>query len=140
MEEVEKMDASKIYPRRDDAKEVLISPKRGEFCIPDSRWYSKIVRKRLRIPRNHSKAGTHRMECGELQDESEESQPAEPTDDAEAQHDFWSIQGDFIYRHHAEPRVQLCVPREERIPIPLKYIDVASSTHTNLDVVQEKRI
>ena len=30
--------------------------------VPSSRWYSKIVRKRLRIPRTHSKAGTNRKE------------------------------------------------------------------------------
>ena len=31
--------------------------------------------------------------------------------------DFRSIQGDFIYRHHNEPRVQLCVPKEETFTI-----------------------
>ena len=77
---------------------------------------------------------------GELQGESGESQPAETADDAEALADFWSIQGDFIYRHHIEPRVQLHVPKEETFPIPLKYIDVTRSTHTDLDVIQEKRI
>ena len=46
-----------------------------------------------------------------------ESQPTESTDDAEARADFWSIQGDFIYRHHHEPRVQLHVPKEETFPI-----------------------
>ena len=65
------------------------------------------------------------------------SQPAESTDDAEARADFWSIQGDFICRHHVEPRVQLYVPKEETFPIPLKYIDVTRTTHTNLDVLQE---
>ena len=63
----------------------------------------------------------------------------ETNDDAEARKDFWSIQGDFIYRHHIEPRVQLFVPKET-FPIPLKYIDVTRATHTNLDVLQEKRI
>ena len=72
--------------------------------------------------------------------ESGESQPAELTDDAVARAHFWSIQGDFICRHHHEPRVQLCMPKEETFPIPLKYIDVARSTHTDLDVLQEKRI
>ena len=51
-----------------------------------------------------------------------------------------SIQGDFIYRHHIEPKVQLHVPREESFPIPLKYIDVIRSAHTDLDAAQEKRI
>ena len=55
-------------------------------------------------------------------------------------HDFWSMSGSFIYRHHVEPRVELYSPREESFPIPLKYIDVTRTTHTNLDVKLEKRI
>ena len=76
---------------------------------------------------------------GELKGEPEGPQPTESKDDAEARRDFWSIQGDFIYRHHIEPRVQLYLPKEETFPIPLKYIDVTRTTHTNLDVLQEKR-
>ena len=60
--------------------------------------------------------------------------------DAEARADFWSIQGDFIYRHHNEPRVQLYVPKEEAFSNPLKFIYVTRSTHTDLDVMQEKRV
>ena len=60
-------------------------------------------------------------------------------DAGEAMNDFWSMFGNFIYRHHVEPRVKLYSPREESFPIPLKYIDV-SRTHTNLDVKPEKRI
>ena len=76
----------------------------------------------------------------ELQGESGESQPADTADDAEALADFWSIQGDFIYRHHNEPRVRLYVPKEETFTIPLRYIDVTRSTHQDPDVLQEKRI
>ena len=61
-------------------------------------------------------------------------------DAGEAINDFWSMSGNFIYRHHVEPRVKLGSPREESFPIPLKYIDVTRTTHTNLDVKQEKRI
>ena len=50
------------------------------------------------------------------------------------------MSGSFIYRHHVEPRVKLYSPREESFPISLKYIDVSRTTHTNLDVKQEKRI
>ena len=60
--------------------------------------------------------------------------------DGEAINDFWSMSGNFIYRHHVEPLVKLYSPREESFPIPLKYIDVSRTTHTNLDVKQEKRI
>ena len=62
------------------------------------------------------------------------------TDAGEAINDFWSMSGNFIYRHHVEPRVKLYSRTEESFPIPLKYIDVTRTTHTNLDVKQEKRI
>ena len=65
----------------------------------------------------------------------DEPQATESKDDAEARADFWSIQGDFIYRHHNEPRFQLYVSKEETFPIPLKYIDVIRSTHTDPDVL-----
>ena len=58
----------------------------------------------------------------------------------EAINDFWSMSGNFIYRHHVESRVKLYSPREESFPIPLKYIDVSRTTHTNMDVKHEKRI
>ena len=50
------------------------------------------------------------------------------------------MSGNFIYRHHVEPRVKLCSPREDSLLTPLKYIDVSRTTHTNLDVRQERRI
>ena len=77
---------------------------------------------------------------GELQGEQGEPQPTETKDDAEAWEDFWSIQGDFICRHHFEPRVQLRVPKEETFPIPLNYIDVTRAAFSNMEVLQEKRI
>ena len=62
-------------------------------------------------------------------------------DASEAINDFWFMSGSFIYRHHVEPRVKLCSPRDESsFLIPLKYIDVSRTTHTNLDVKQETRI
>ena len=53
---------------------------------------------------------------------------------------IFSISGIFKNRHHVEPRVKLYSPREESFPIPLKYIDVSRNAHTNLDVMQERRI
>ena len=58
----------------------------------------------------------------------------------EAMNDFWCMSRSFIFRHHVEPRVQHYSPREESFPFPLKYIDVSRTTHTNLDVAQERRI
>ena len=61
-------------------------------------------------------------------------------DAGEAINDFWSMSGNFICRHHVEPRLKLCSPREESFLVPLNYIDVSRTTHTNLDVMQESRI
>ena len=51
--------------------------------------------------------------------------------DGEARNDFWSISGNFIYRHQVEPRVKLYVPTEESFLIPLKYIVVIRSVVKN---------
>ena len=50
------------------------------------------------------------------------------------------MSGSFLHRHHVEPGVKLYSPREESVPIPLKYIDVSRTTKTNLDVMLERCI
>ena len=52
------------------------------------------------------------------------------SDDGEARNDFWSVSGNYIYRHHVQPKVKLYVRREESFPIPLRYIDVTRATST----------
>ena len=138
------MDASEIYSQRLNAKEVIF-PKQGEFIFP-------IADGRIKTPGGDQELRTStlirpRPIRGEghidFLGESEGSlpQPHDSLPDAgEAMNDFWSMSGSFIYRHHVEPRVKLYSPREESFPIPLKYIDVSRTTHTNLDVKQEKRI
>ena len=134
LEELETMDASEIYSKRLNAKEVIL-PKQGEFIFPiaDGLRTSTLVRPRpIQGESNIDFLG-----------ESEGSlpQPHDSFPDAgEAINDFWSMSGSFIYRHHVEPRVKRHSPREESFPIPLKYIDVSRTTHTKLDVKQEKRI
>ena len=113
-----------------------------ETIFPNCRWYSKIVGKGPWTQRLRSKTGTKRKERSVQWKTSRRIgrvSTYRKTDDAEARADFWSIQGDFIHRHHNEPRVQLNVPTEETFTIPLKYIDVTRSTLTNLDVLQENR-
>ena len=143
IEELENLDVSEIHPRRLNAKGVLTPQRGGHFTFPAAGGKEKM------FGRDHEfREPTRRREqpvsCEglreELQGEPEGPQPTESTDDAEARAGFWSIQGDFIYRHHIEPQVQLYSPREESFPFPLKYIDVSRSTHTNLDVKQERGI
>ena len=138
------MDASEFYSKRLNAKEVIF-PKQGEFIFP-------IADGRIKTPGGDQELRTSilvrpRPSRGEghvdFLGESEGSFP-QPHDSlpvaGEAMHDFWSMSGSFIYRHHVEPRVKLYSPREESFPIPLKYIDVTRTARTNLDVKPEKRI
>ena len=128
---------------RINAKEVLITQKGDEFTFPAADGTAKLSGRdyEFREPTLKRERTARSEDCsGDLRGEPEGCQPAESTDDAEARADFWSIQGDFIYRHHNEPRVQLYVPTEETFPIPLEYIDLTRPTHTDLDVMQEKRV
>ena len=144
LEELETMDASEIYSKRLNAKEVIF-PKQGEFIFPiaDGRIKTPGGDQELRTstlirPRPIQGEG-HVDFLGESEGSLPQSHDSFPVA-SEAVHDFWSMSGSFIYRHHVEPRVKLYSPREESFPIPLKYIDVTRTTHTNLDVKQEKRI
>ena len=143
LEELETMDASEIYSKRLNAKK-LIFPKEGEFFpIADGRIKTPGGDQELRTstlirPRPIQGDG-HVDFLGES--EGSLPQPHDSLPDAgEAMNDFWSMSGSFIYRHHVEPRVKLYSPREESFPIPLKCSDATRTTHTNLDVKQEKRI
>ena len=122
-----------------------ISPKRRIY-FSNSRWTNQNSRRRSGTENIHLDTAADQIEervTLTFFGESEGSFP-QPHDSlpvaGEAMHDFWSMSGSFIYRHHVEPRVELYSPREESFPIPLKYIDVTRTTHTNLDVKQEKRI
>ena len=139
------MDASEIYSKRLNAKEVIFLKEKGEFIFPiadgrinllggdqDLRTSTLIRHRPIRGESYHDFLG-----------ESEVCLPPPHDsfpDAGEAINDFWSMSGNFIYRHHVEPRGKLYSQREESFPIPLKYIDVSRTTHTNLDVKQERHI
>ena len=140
------MDAPGIYSKRLNAKEVIFPKENGNFIFPvaDGRIKPLGGDQDLRtstLIRDHPIRGEDQRD---FLGESEGSPPPLPQDSypdaGEARNDFWSMSGNFIYRHHVEPRLKLCSPREESFPIPLKYIDVSRTTHTNLDVKQESRI
>ena len=73
--------------------------------------------------------------------QSDGSQPLDTlTDDRKARYDFWTIAGNYVYRHHVEPRVKLHVKEEESFPISLQHFDVVRRTNATLDVLLESRI
>ena len=144
LEELETMDASEIYSKRLNAKEVIF-PKLGELIFPveDGRIKTSGGDQELRtstLVRHRPIQGEGHVEfLGEPEGCLPKTQDSF-LDAGEAIHDFWSMSRNFIYRHHDKPRVALYSPREESFPVPLKYIDVTRTTHTNLDVKLEKRI
>ena len=123
VEELETMDASEIYSKRLNAKEVIFPKEKFIFPAADGR---------LKLS-----GGDQELRTSTLIRESEGSPPPLPQDSlpdaSEARNDFWSISGNFICRHHVETS-------EESFPVPLKYIAVSRIAHTNLDVMQESRI
>ena len=145
LEELETMDASEIYSKRLNAKEVIFPEEKGEFIFPiaDGRIKTLGGDQDLRtstLTRRRPIQGESNIDLlGEPEGSLPQPQDSFP-DAGEAIDDFWSMSGNFMYRHHVEPRVKLYSPREESFPIPLKYIDVSRTTCTNLDVKQEKRI
>ena len=105
LEELETMDASEIFSKRLDAKEVIF-PKQGEFIFPiaDGRIKTLGGDQELRT----STLVRHRPIQGESDidflGESEGSLPQlhdSFPDAGEAINVFWSMSGSFIYRHHA---------------------------------------
>ena len=146
VEELETMDASEIYSKRLNAKEVIFPKENGKFIFPvadgriesGGRYHELITSTLIRVQPIRGEEGQR-----DFLGESEGSPPPLPQDSypnaGEATNDFWSMSGNFKNRHHVEPRVKLYSPREESFSIPLKYIDVSRTTNTNLDVMQESR-
>ena len=139
------MDASEIYSKRLNAKEVIFPKENGKFIfsVADGRIKTLGGDQDLRtstLIRDHPIRGESHVDFLE---ESEGSLPPPHDsfpDAGEAINDFWSMSGNFKNRHHVEPRVKLYSPREESFPIPLKCIDVSRTTQTNLDVMRESRL
>ena len=95
---------------------------------------------KVKLSGGDQRTSTSIREAKNVRGESYGSEPFDSlSDDGEARDDFWSISGNYIFRHHVEPRVKLYVPKEESLPTPLRYIDVARTTSTTIDVLQERR-
>ena len=146
IEELETMDASEIYSKKKtQCKGSNISQRKWKIIFQSQMDESNFSGgdQELRtstLVREHPIRGEGHVDfLGESEGSLPPPQDSLP-DAGEAINDFWSMSGNFIYRHHVEPRVKLYSPREESFPIPLKYIDVSRTTHTNLDVKQERRI
>ena len=145
LEELETMDASEFYSKRLNAKEVIFPKEKGEFIFPVADGRIKLpggdqdLRTSTLIRQRPIRGESHVDFLGESEGSIPPPHDSFPDASGTINH-FWSMSGNFIYRHHVEPRAKLYSPREESFPIPLKYIGVSRTTRTNLDVKQQKRI
>ena len=124
LEELETMDASEINSKRLNAKEVIFTKEKGEFIFPIADWRIKILGgdqdlRTSTLVRLRPIQGESNID---FRGESEGSLPP-PLDSfldaSEARNVFWSMSGNFIFRHLVEPRVKFYSPREESFPVPL---------------------
>ena len=110
------MDASEIYSKRLNAKDVIFPKENGKFMFPAGGGRIKLSGgdQELRTPtlmREHPIRGESQRDfLGEPEGSLPPPQDSLP-DAGEAMNDFWSMSGNFIYRHHVEPRVKLYSPR-----------------------------
>ena len=120
VEELETMDASEIFSERLNVKEVIFPKENGKFIFPiaDGRTKFSGGDQELRTPtliREHPIRGEGHVDfLGESEGTLPPPQDSCP-DAGEAINDFWSMPGNFIYRHHVESRVKLYSPREESL-------------------------
>ena len=103
------MDASEIYSKRLNAKEVIF-PKQGIY-FSNRRWTNQNTRRDQELRTSTLVRPRPIQEDGHVDflGESEGSLPPPHDsfpDAGEAMNDFWSMSGNFIYRHHVEPRVK----------------------------------
>ena len=110
------MDTSEVYSKRLNAKEVILPKEKGEFIFPVADGRIKPIGgdqdlRTFTLIRDRPIQGEGHID---FLGESEGSFPQ--THDSflvagEAMNDFWSMSGNFIDRHHVEPRVKLYSPR-----------------------------
>ena len=116
--------------------------KKTRICISCGRWFSNLIRERLRIPRTHSETGIHRKE-----EKSQRRISRQYGFDLENKKmtkklgNTWSIQGYFIFCHLFETRVQLtCREKNHSLFHKIHIIERTSSEkkHTIRERIGEK--
>ena len=109
------MDASEIYSKRLNAKEVIF-PKQAEFIFPIADGQMKTLggdqdfRTSTLVRHRPIQGVSHVDFLGESEGALPPPHDSFP-DAGELINDFWSMSGNFIYYHHVELRVKLYSPR-----------------------------
>ena len=127
------MDASEIHARRLNAKEVLTPQSSGDFIFPIADGTVKIFGGCSASENIHLDLGASGMRRRTRNSVSQTSYSLQPFSRRLNEGNSFNVI--TLYS-----RIKLCVPKEESIPIPLKYIDVTRTKNASLDVLLEKQI
>ena len=133
----------KIHAWRLNAKEVLTLQHGEHVIFPIADGTVKLsggdqVLRTSTLIRDSLERGEERKD---LRGESDGSPPRGTSPrDGEARNEFWSLSGNYIYRHPVEPRANFTCREKSPFPIPLRFVDVARTASATLDVVLERRI
>ena len=139
IEELEKMDASEIHAWRLNTKEVLTHQNGEHFTLQIADGEVKLSggdqALRTTIAQNAERNKKFFWRIRRLLQPHFETHRGMMVK-------LEMISGPFqaLSFHHVEPRVKLYVPNEASFPIPLRYIDVARTSSTTLDVMLERRV
>ena len=136
-------DASEVHARRLNAKEFRIGEKWWTSSSSQSQMEQLSCLKEIRVSENPPSLGINPKVTKSPKMTFEESRMGlsrwtQWWIDGEARIDFGLTEGNYMYRHHVELGVQLCVPKEEPFPVPLRYIDLIRRTHYDLSCVARK--
>ena len=125
--------------QKTECERSLDNPKRWRICISYGRWFSKIIRKKLRIPRTHSETGINRKE----RISAENLMAIGKSFNLKRQKVTQKLGKIFgLFKEIScivlilNRQVQLYVPRKESYPTPLSNIDVISATCADLETAQ----
>ena len=138
------MDASEIYSKRLDAKEVIFPKENGKFIFPVADGRNKQpggdqdLRTSTLIRERRIRGESHVDFFGES--EGSFPPPHDSFPDAGDAMTFCPCHETSFTAIKLNQESNFFSPREESFAIPLKYIDVSRTTHTHLDVKQERRI
>ena len=121
LEELETMDASEIYSKRLNAKEVIFPKRKWKiyFPIADARITplggDQDLRSSTSIQQRPIQGESHLDFLGESEGSLPPPHDSFP-DAGEARKDFWFISGNFICRHHVDPQSQALLAERRIVP------------------------
>ena len=123
LEELETMDASEIYSKKTQCERGDKFPKeKGESIFFQSKMDESSSLEEIKTWEHPPWYGSDQLEEKSHFDFLRESEGSLPPPHesfpyaSEAIYDFWSMSGNFIYRHHVEPRVKLLLAERRIIP------------------------